>query len=182
MVELEIGRICGQPSAIHGGRLKTTNIISAESIRCNRQQAKISQIADLSKIQFELPDDDKENGWTAQSETLSVTDSVLEHCTNEHPPIIDSTVNSSEQQPRHTSPSPHSRAAASPAKSLGQQLASMTIDGNRRYPVSPVAKSLDQKLVPITLNDLVAVSPSRSYRRPGYRQNLVRCFVPKLAK
>lgn len=181
---LKVEEFYGQPPTIHGGRLKTTTIISADSIRRNRQQAKISQIADMAEIPFELPDDDKENSWKAQSDTMSVTDSVLEHCTIERPttPAIkitdatfpslhNSTANNSEQQPRHISLSPYGRAAASPAaspaKSLEHQFASILIADKQRYPTLSLAEiTLKQNLVALTmeLNNMTPISPSRSYR------------------
>lgn len=161
---LKVEEYYGRPLTIHGGRLKPTNIISADNIRRN-QQAKLAQMPEMAEA-MSLPDDDKENCFAAQSETMSVTDSVLEACANDcsvSPTItsIDAAVsplnNFTGTASEHL---PHRRAQESPAKSLGQQFSSMTIDENRQpYSRSPATtKSLEQKLAATT------ASPSRSYR------------------
>lgn len=156
---LKVEEFYGHPP-LNLDRIKLTNIISADSIRRNRNQSsKINQISDIKKIPFTLTEDDNEKeNLNAQSDTMSVTDSVLEYLENEYDRNSSSHIVQNTMKTKSTGSinylsvdNEYPRNISSPAKSLNQQFSSMKIDQQQspkqqqhQFPTSP-AKSFDQK-------------------------------------
>lgn len=145
---LKVEEFYGHPP-LNIDRVKSTNIISADSIRRNRNQSKVDQISDIKKIPFTLTteDNDKEN-INSQSDTMSVTESFVEKFDHSSSPSdvknTDSTMknslscNSVYHNNNATSVDSMKylsvgsqqlpRQIRSPAKSLNEQFSSMTIE------------------------------------------------------